>query len=384
MLSNNQEAFLAMLRAGLWEQKVRLSKSEDIDFYVISRLAEEQAVVGLIAAGIEHLEDVKVPQGLVLQLVGTTLQIEKQNTSMNTFIATLMEKVSSEGIYALLVKGQGVAQCYERPLWRTSGDVDLVMDELNYEAAKSYFKTICHEEGIEINNRLHIDYTIGSWVVELHGSLRNGLWDRMDKGIDQALHNSLSSENERLWNCNGTAIRLPLVDDDIIFVFTHILQHFFRNGIGMRQICDWCRLIWKYKDSLNHSLLESRIRNMRILTEWRAFAALAVYHLGMPKEYMPLFDSSLKYKNKGDRILSLIFHTGNLGHSRGLDYYKKYPNSIAKIISLYKNSQYSIKQIGIFPVDSIRGWWKMIVTGIYFLVRKIRMIKKHRDRFSVS
>ena len=59
------------------------------------------------------------------------LQIEKQNSAMNSFIGVLVEKMRKEGIYTLLIKGQGVAQCYEKPLWRSCGDIDLYLSEDN-------------------------------------------------------------------------------------------------------------------------------------------------------------------------------------------------------------------------------------------------------------
>lgn len=42
----------------------------DIDYAEVMRLAQEQAVVGLVAAGLEHVTDVKVPQVWALQFAG--------------------------------------------------------------------------------------------------------------------------------------------------------------------------------------------------------------------------------------------------------------------------------------------------------------------------
>lgn len=40
---------------------------------------------------------------------------------MNYFIGVLTDKIKEADIGAVLMKGQGVAQCYERPLWRVAG-----------------------------------------------------------------------------------------------------------------------------------------------------------------------------------------------------------------------------------------------------------------------
>ena len=133
-MSLEQQVFFELVRVGLWESQNPVSGftfqvSSDVDWGEVYRLAEEQSVVGLVAAGIDwfRVNDSRfmVPQEWSLQFVGQTLQLEQRNRAMNEFVARLIEQLGKEDIYALLVKGQGIAQCYERPLWSACGDVDL-------------------------------------------------------------------------------------------------------------------------------------------------------------------------------------------------------------------------------------------------------------------
>ena len=101
---NNVEAFFALLRAGLWEQDVNLLPYGKIDFSAIYNLAEEQSVIGLVAAGLENVVDTKVPQKDALTFVGTALQLEQRNSAMNRFVGELIVKLRAKDIYALLVK----------------------------------------------------------------------------------------------------------------------------------------------------------------------------------------------------------------------------------------------------------------------------------------
>lgn len=48
----------------------------------------------------------------------------QRNKTMNALVAELIKKLRNKDVYTLLVKGQVVAQCYERPLWRCAGDID--------------------------------------------------------------------------------------------------------------------------------------------------------------------------------------------------------------------------------------------------------------------
>jgi hypothetical protein len=79
MGDNTIEAFFALVRAGLWETGVQIASYGEVDYERILRIAREQSVVGLVAAGLEHVTDVKVPQMWALQFAGETIQLEQHN-----------------------------------------------------------------------------------------------------------------------------------------------------------------------------------------------------------------------------------------------------------------------------------------------------------------
>lgn len=312
-LDNNTKAFLELVRAGLWEKEARLTQFGEIDYEEIMCLAEEQSVDGLVTAGLEHVVDTKVPQEWLLQFIGSSLQLEQRNTAMNRFIAEIVDKMRVAGIYTLLVKGQGIAQCYEKPLWRASGDVDLLLSNENYEKAKGLLLPLSSSHKREEQYSKHLGLSIGDWYVEIHGSLRSGLSESVDKEIDKVQRDVFFSGSVRSWENDKTQVFLPGVDDDVFFVFTHFIKHFYKEGLGLRQVCDWCRLLWTYRNQVDVGLLEKRLRSAGLMSEWRGFAALAVNWLGMPKESMPIYSPKKKWKKKGDKIVTFILngYSGN-------------------------------------------------------------------------
>lgn len=356
-------AFFALLKAGLWEEQARLSCLGDIDYDRIFQLAQEQSVVGLIAAGLEDA-DLKVPKEVALTFAGSTFQMEQYNTAMNYFIGVLTDRMKGAGIRSLLVKGQGIAQCYERPLWRACGDVDLFLDEENYYKAKEFLSPLAKIIDEENPANLHWGMTIDPWVVELHGTLRSGLWTTVDKELDAIQNLTFSNKEFRVWKNGETEILVPAPNNDVVFVFTHILQHFFMGGIGLRQVSDWCRLLFTYRSEIDVNLLELRLRKMGLMSEWKSFAALAVNTLGMPEDAMPLYAPSRKWIRKFNKILALILESGNFGHNRDNSYYKKYPYVVFKAISLWRNTWDSMRHFMIFPLDAIKVWWNRLRVGI--------------------
>lgn len=362
-LSNNQQAFFALLRAGLWEKDVELRKYESTDFEEILCLAEEQSVVGLIAAGLEHVVDKKPAKQDVLQFIGQTLQLEQQNEAMNYFIGVLVDKMRAEGIDTLLVKGQGVAQCYERPLWRSCGDVDFFLSDENYEKAKQYLMPLASHVESENKIKKHLGLTIDPWVVELHGSLRGSLSRRINNVLEEIKRDTFQGGNFRTWMNGNTPALLLKAENDALYVFTHFFFHFYSEGVGLRQICDWCRLLWTYRTKLDLQALEQRIRQMGLMTEWRAFGAFAVEYLGMPAEAMPLYSEDKKFKKKADRICSFIIEVGNFGHNRDNSYFDK-PFVIRKAISFGRRCGDLFRHAKIFPADSFRFLPWIVFNGV--------------------
>lgn len=340
-LDNNTKAFLELVRAGLWEKKARLSQFGRVDYEEVMRLAEEQSVVGLVAAGIDGIKKLRedgfaIPIEIKLQFIGQSLQIEQRNQAMNRFISELVEKMREKGIYTLLVKGQGIAQCYEKPLWRSSGDVDLLLSNDNYEKAKEFLVPLSSFQKVEgryskhlglnipdsLGNQSGIDQT-EPWYVELHCTLRTGLSGRVDKVVDEVQRDVFYGGEVRSWMNGKTMVFIPSPDNDVFFVFTHFIKHFYKEGMNLRQVCDWCRLLWTYRNSLNHGLLEKRIRKAGLMSEWKAFAALAVGYLGMPVEAMPLYGArgkmdDVRWKKKATRIINHISNDKPYGKFRDI------------------------------------------------------------------
>lgn len=364
LADNNIQAFFTLVKAGLWEQDVRLSQFGKIDFQEVYRIAEEQSVVGLVAAGLEHVEDVTVPKRDVLTFVGSTLQMEQRNKEMNGFLGSIVERMRKAGIYTILLKGQGVAQCYQRPLWRASGDVDFLLNKDDYEKAKAFLTPMASFVASENSYAQHLGITIDSWTVELHGNLRCGLSDRIDRVLDGLKDDVFYGGNVRSWVCDRTQVFMPCVDNDVIFILTHILQHFYRGGIGIRQICDWSQLLWTYRDSLDITKLESRIRSAGLMTEWKAFGAFAVEYLGMPCEAIPFYSGSNRWKRKARLILSFILMSGNFGHNRDSSYFEKYPYVIRKFCSFGRRVGDMLRHARIFPLDSLHFFFGIVMNGL--------------------
>lgn len=359
-LDVNQQAFFALVKAGLWETEARLLPYDKADYSEVLQLAQEQSVVGLVAAGVNHAD--AVPYETKLKFLGLASQIQQRNEAMNRFIAELAQKLQSAGITSLLVKGQGVAQCYERPLWRTSGDVDLLLDAENYEKAKAFLSPMAVSVNQEYTSFKHIGLMMPCGIeVELHGCLHTRLSKRLDGCIDAFQDEMFREKKYEVWNNSGVSVPVPAPEYGVLFVFTHILHHYYVEGIGLRQVCDWCRMLWTYRDTIDRGVWECRLKKMRLTTEWKAFAAVAVDYLGIPVESMPLYSPDFRWSRKANHIMSFIFKTGNFGHNRARVKSNTYLGR--KIRSTHRKFSDFAHHAYAFPLDSARFFWGIFTDG---------------------
>lgn len=369
----NIDAFFTLIKAGLWDnipihgEGLMVNGSSNFDWDEVYQLATEQSVIGVALAGIEH-SNVKPPQELLLQWIGEVQMLEQQNKAMNDFIGHVVEIMRIAGIYTLLVKGQGVAQSYERPLWRSCGDVDFYLSNDNYEKAKEYFLPMATTVEPEGEYQKHLNMTIDTWVVELHGSMRCGLSQRMDRVIDEIHRDIFYDGRVRSWQNGHTQVFLPSAENDAIIVFTHFLKHFFKGGIGLRQICDWCRLLWTYRDSIDYKQLEKRLNSAGLMTEWKAFGAFAVEYLGMPTEAMPFYSADGRWKRKAKKIMHLTMDSDDL-ERRDKSYFEKYPYVLRKVISFGRRCGDLQRVAGVFPMDSLRFFPSIVFRGLKSVAR---------------
>lgn len=404
MGNHTLEAFFALVRAGLFPvrgdgfmvhgQDKRQSRAieslfRDVDWNEVYQMAQEQSVQGIVLQGIErfknHNVDLRsattgdacqsknlnfdIPQILLLQWIGEVQVIEQQNKEMNAFVADLIEKLRQNDIYVLLVKGQGIAQCYEKPLWRCSGDVDLFLDDVNYEKAKILLMPLASEVETESVGSKHLGMTINDWIVELHGSLRVGLPNKINRVLDYIKTETFNRGNVRSWMNGQTEVFLLGKENDIVYVFVHFFNHFYKEGVGLRQLCDWCRLMWTYRDEIDVKKIEGCIQEMGLVSEWKAFYNLASRYLGMPDLDARLMAKDSRFDKKADKIMEFILKAGNMGHNRDMSHFSKYPYLLRKCVSMCRRITDLINHARIFPLDSLRFFPRIMWNGVVSAIR---------------
>ncbi len=368
-MTSAENLFFALLRSGLWGGVPELDGigADAEDWKKAYRLSMEQAVVGLVTDGAAACPAGFVPGAVSLKLMSSLVATERQNAVIDAAVSRFVSILEDGGVQPVLVKGQAVAQCYIHPEGRMSGDIDLVISPAQYEAAKALITPIADSVGPEGADKMHFSAMFGSVELELHGTVRTSLGRRVNDVLDGVQAELFKEGGCRFLDFPGTRVRIPSVDFDALFIFTHLLQHFFCGGLGLRQLCDWARVLHTHSGDIDIPLLEERISRMGVMDEWKAFVMFLVRYLGLPQEEAPLYDG--RFEGKAEKIWRYIERVGNFGKNRHLRDRSRDPYIIRKIGSMLINSGDFIHHISIFPLDSLRFFWQYLVTGTQAVVR---------------
>lgn len=356
MLDKSQRQLLELLKGSLWGVTIdqNLYGKGKVDWDEILSLSDEQTIIGLVSDAIATLPlEKRPPKSLFFLFIKKVGEIQETNALLYKKIPLIFEKMHQKGIKVLLLKGQGVSLCYRNPYLRIPGDVDLYVgfDDDNYNRANDLMNDIGATKICEDSFKRHVEYVLNKISVEIHGEIKVNINKQVKKTFKSWMEECLKEEWVTKKTSSSDIICLPSYRFDSIFIFIHILTHYLNNGIGLRHVCDWACYLTKNHDKINIDLLLKDINSLGLTRLWKVFAAMVVNRLGMKKELMPLYDSS--YHEKGDKLLSHIFITGNFGLLQN----KKentYSNRIIRIfVFTYERLSLYLDNLGLFPQETI-------------------------------
>lgn len=295
------KAFFELLRAGLWgrvpEQIFFMDLKPD-DWRQILGMAQKQAVLGLIYAGVSRLPKPLMPgQQTVLRLYGLAEQIRQKNREIAAVTREICGWFEEAGLEPIVLKGQSVGVFYAEPELRQPGDLDLFFHR-DYDRVVP----IVQARGISVELDAHHDtFVYQGIVIELH-----------QIAIDLPRKNSISFVPVII-NTKIGCIRVLKEDIHAFHVLMHAALHFILSGLGLRQFCDWAVL-------LQHLVRQKEWNEViRLMEEQgagcfaREFTALAVEILGVngPWQVEVLHKSRKKLRQA---LLHELIRQGNFGH----------------------------------------------------------------------
>ena len=234
---------------------------------------------------------------------------------------------------------------YPNPLWRTPGDIDLWTDRDTLDITR-YVKSVMPEANIEYH---HVDFPITSTNAEIHfvpSFMGNLFYEwRLRKYFKQ--HKEEQFKN--IVALPNSAGRICTLDRqfDLIFQLTHIMHHFFFEGIGLRQFVDYYYLL---KTGFSNGEKEDAKKTLKWLNMYK-FSCGVMWVLenvlGLDKAYL----ITPTNERVGKMMLDEIIQAGNFGQYDKRYSFKGKSRIQQYLLETYRNLHFAIE----FPSDTIFG-----------------------------
>jgi hypothetical protein len=99
---------------------------------------------------------------------------------------------------------------------------------------------------------------------------------------------------------------------NVAYVFLHLFFHLMREGVSLRQFCDWAMVLHHYHGEIDTDKLIIILQDLELFDAFCALGVILVDCLCLPKNEFPfvLDNDDRKWK---DKILQDIFRGGNFG-----------------------------------------------------------------------
>ena len=227
---------------------------------------QQQALLGVGFRGLERMKQagVDVPKDVVLRWYAMSEQVKRRNEEMNKRCVELTEMLKKDGFESCILKGQGNARLYPAPLSRQPGDIDvwvkpvkglefrvkgegLSIDERR-KVVTEYVRSKFPKTEIRYQ---HIEFPVFKDVeVEVHfipTAKNNPVYNHRIQRWAEGRMAEQCKNFVVLPNTDET-VCVPTVDFNVVYQLSHLMHHFFDEGVGLRQMMDYYYLLRKAKD----------------------------------------------------------------------------------------------------------------------------------------
>ena len=302
-------ALMALLQSGLWNTPVKeeaISQLTDADWNQLFLKAREHTVQGVAFDGIKKLPSTcKPPRDILIKWLLDTQKIEDDNRLMDQTLDEMLSRWKKKGIQPVLMKGQGVAQMYEVPQHRLSGDIDWYFPSVEM---RNRANSWAEKEGVnpQTDSDGDVHYVWNSIIIEHHQT-----WIQLSKTSSRRYLRKLELQYG-FEEQQGVRVLHPILN--LLLLNMHILKHALVMGIGWRQVCDLAVAYRFYQGKYDQKTLHQAIEQLGLSHWTNLLHEVLVKELGLNPAYLPY--EQTKHPDTTE-LVEQINKDGNMGMHRG-------------------------------------------------------------------
>lgn len=310
-ISLQYEKSLTLLRSALWRTPCSVSLSAQ-DWKGIVCFASEQVLDGILPDAIALLSRGAQPATAAkMRMIAQQLQVEKANARMNGELQAFTEELERRSIPYVLLKGQGVASLYPAPHHRTPGDIDLYVPANYLKEVACGFDAFGATRTAE--TRHHINYQARGVEWELHHCIYYFQKDsrnvRFMHYVDEAMQ-----EPPVYAKIEDAKVRVLPPTTNVLMLLAHILDHFYCQGVGLRQLCDYALMLDSAHKDIDRKQLMKALGELSLTKAYRVFGQLCVQNLGLSPDKL-ILQPRKSDKRLAHSVMKDCLRGGNFGRN---------------------------------------------------------------------
>lgn len=255
----------------------------------ITDLAKKHSILPLLSEGLSENENVpgNIKQILENESSGVIINNYRLLFASRDIIGVLKEN----GIGACVLKGVYAASFFRTPELRKSSDTDILIEDP--ERLEEAIDILCKNGFTLAEKQVALHHAVlhkDNLCTELHTMLAEP-FDNKEINDYMRKEYSRAAEHTMIKDCMG--VELPVLDDayNAYELLLHMLQHFLREGFGLKMLLDWCFVLnreWDEKDRKEYLRL---VRESRIKGFSDTVTLSCVRYLGLDKKKVEWMDT---------------------------------------------------------------------------------------------
>ena len=327
------------------------------DWLALYNESKSQAILGVMLMGIARLPiEQRPPRPLFLSWIGAGEKIRLRNKLVNQRCCQLFKLLEEANKRYCVLKGQGNALMYPDPYCRNAGDIDVWL-----EGGKKKIVEFVHSLYPKINVEYHhMNFPVFKDVeVEVH-YFPSFCYNKFNnRKLQKYFRNSSEEQFTHFvkWQETERGICVPTVAFNLVFQLSHMMRHFFTQGIGLRHAIDYYYLLSQDIDDKQKS---EAIGVMKSCGMYRFFCAIVWVEtevLGLQKNN----DIAPANEKTGKMVLQEMMKGGNFG--------KKYNHNKGNVLAIYARQMlYRMRFVKEFPFEPL---WRPIALVWDYIKKRV-------------
>ena len=343
--------FFELIRVAIGTQDALSRLPSETEWEELLDMAVKQSLVGVCFVGLHALgadpdegyAQIGMSEDRFFNWMGLAAQINMKNDLVNEQCVELQKRLAAEGFRSSILKGQAVAMLYGEELrgFRQSGDIDIYVD-CGREKAIEYARSIQGEVDWDYKH-LHLK-VFDDTAVEMHYVPEVFLNLRKNRKLQKWFK---EPEVARSMFCESGDMVCPSVEFNLFYILLHTYRHFLYEGVGMRQLMDYCFVL-----RASSNVPSSRIQEVTRTIELFGMKRFAAGVMWIMKDVFGLSEHLLLCspdEKEGRYILSEVMTGGNFGHHDE----RLSNNSKDKLSAIRKILRHNLHLLMHYPGDTL-------------------------------